>query len=154
MAERRPLALRVRAEADDLFSSVVPRGGRYRRTACRKRTSGTGGYAALFAASIAIYVLVRLVLNRYVTDMYSSTWGVGQELVNALYFTLIGASVYLNILAFDGLAGSRGALKPNVERALRWAAGASFTLYLTHQPMLVFASCLFPATRTTFPAGL
>ena len=76
-----------------------------------------------------------------------------------LYFLVLGWSLCLNIIGFTALSS----MVPNkllrlVGPSVRWAAGASFSLYLLHQPVMVCLAALSPfpnpsISRTLFVLG-
>lgn len=61
-----------------------------------------------------------------------------------LYYLSIALITSLNILAFVRLSDGRVVSLPRVANAVRWLAGASFTLYLTNEPLLVLAAAATP----------
>lgn len=67
-------------------------------------------------------------------------------LYNVAYYCLIGVITCIDILS-DGHVVER--LLPyatTVAKGVRWAAGASFTLYLVHLPILIMLRAVFPST--------
>lgn len=75
-----------------------------------------------------------------------------QELRNAVYFHVIGVCIAANIVAFHFMTQGWSVWSPAT--AIRWTAGASFTLYLVHQPIEVMISSLMPWIRSDFAYGL
>jgi peptidoglycan/LPS O-acetylase OafA/YrhL len=65
------------------------------------------------------------------------------ELSNFLYFSSIGVSVALSILAWNGLLGRRNVWPNTAQRAIKWFAGASFSLYLVHLPIIAMTTAFY-----------
>jgi peptidoglycan/LPS O-acetylase OafA/YrhL len=68
-----------------------------------------------------------------------------ETIFSFLYFVILGWSLCLNIIGYTALSS----IVPNkllhtVGPIVRWAAGASFSLYLLHQPILVCLAALSP----------
>ena len=98
----------------------------------------------LWAASISTLILFVDKIFIRPTDVFHS-WAAAQELRNLCYFYAIGVLVVVNIVSFDSFARGRRIWGAHLESGIRWAAGASFTLYLAHQPLEVLVSALFPS---------
>ena len=60
----------------------------------------------------------------------------GSRLLDYLYHYVIGLLFAINIAAFDAFGGRLRAPLGRIAGAVRWLAGASFTLYLFHLPLL------------------
>ena len=121
------------------YSSYAPK---WRRaTAC-----------AVYVSTFPLYAAICFVLSKQTGNMYT-TYDLLQEILNLGYFTAIGLLVAVNILAFDAVAGPRPVLGAKAAKTLRWLAGASFTLYLMHQPLLIMISSLIPSSRTSATVG-
>ena len=58
--------------------------------------------------------------------------------------TLVGAMATVHILGVWGLAKSWQSTGGSFERAVRWLAGASFSIYLVHYPVMQFADAALP----------
>lgn len=99
---------------------------------------------AIFVLTLPIYVYLRRYYGPMATTMYHG-FGVGQEVINLAYFHAIGLLVSLNILAFASLFGRLKPPPAPVGKAIRWTAGASFTLYLVHLPLLLMLRAAFPS---------
>jgi peptidoglycan/LPS O-acetylase OafA/YrhL len=87
------------------------------------------------------------------TDMYR-TYALTQEISNFAYFHILGVLVAINIVAFAAMTRNRRFWRPGLERKVRWAASASFTLYLAHQPIEVMISAVWPQCRDNLAYGL
>lgn len=68
-------------------------------------------------------------------------------LASAGYHLVIGLLVAAAIIALNIVTREKPAFAPSVARPAQWLAGASFTLYLLHQPLIAFAAA------TTSPAA-
>lgn len=109
--------------------------------------------AAIFTASILSYpVFVKLfgagTINAYHSD------SLAQMVASFGWFFGIGLIAAANLVGFAIL--SRGALiwPPRLIRIIRWAAGASFTLYLVHQPLLLCGLTIMPTAKSSFAVGM
>ncbi len=93
----------------------------------------------------SIFMLIVFVDKIFVrpTDIFH-TWPPIQELKNLFYFYTIGIIVVVNIIAFDSFAKGREIWTAWQGKAIKWIAGASFTLYLAHQPLEVLICALYP----------
>ena len=65
-----------------------------------------------------------------------------------LYYLTVAILFAGHILGFSMIASRSTAAVGRLEAAIRWVAGATFTLYLTHQPILICLAALSP-----WPAG-
>ena len=110
-------------------------------------------YLLLFALTVPCYFVWRHFLVGHTTSMFL-TFGLEQEAINVLYFTGVGLIVCVNILLFDKAVGSAPFWHARLADWIRWAAGASFTLYLVHEPTFALISSLIPSVRTSVSAGL
>jgi peptidoglycan/LPS O-acetylase OafA/YrhL len=99
---------------------------------------------AIFTASIIALLSVIFFRKIFHPTEFYITFAISQQVNNFYYYHLIGVCVAINIITFDRLADGRHIFNTPQEKWIRWAAGASFTLYLIHQPMEVFTSALFP----------
>ena len=107
-----------------------------------------GNYVKSFPAffmllflSLLSFLLPKIALTSMVSSMYK-TGSLSQEIVNFVYFTGIGLSIALNIVAMNFIFSKLPRLHSGVARGIRWVAGGSFTLYIAHQPILVMASAI------------
>lgn len=64
----------------------------------------------------------------------------------ALWSMVLGAAIGLHLLGVAALTrrGSRADRAPGLAKAVRWCAGASFSLYVTHYPSLHLFDALLP----------
>jgi len=85
--------------------------------------------------------LICVFLKRYVPlteTMYSVPDLTKESFYNWIYFTAVGIAFALSILGVDQLAPAISGVTRRIEPLVRWIAGGTFTLYLTHQPILMF----------------
>ena len=108
---------------------------------------------ALFVMTIPVYFLVKRTLEHWAWPMYEPA-SVPQLAMSFVYFALVGVIITINIVAFRRAAEGRGVFPAGLARAIRWLAGASFTLYLVHQPLLIMLTSLFPGLRTHMLGGV
>lgn len=113
----------------------------YRALASGRFNSTKAGIAAMLLSPIPALVGKKLcdLSGHPATNMYM-TWPPVTELYNFLYFSSIGVSIALSILAWNGLFGRMNVWPTTAQRAIRWFAGASFTLYLVHQPIIAMTT--------------
>ena len=107
----------------------------------------------LFSGTIISYFCFRHYVGNSVTGMYLP-YGVYQEIINFLYFMIIGMMLCFNIIFFDQIAGSAPFWNPILEKWIRWSAGASFTLYLIHEPIFALICSLFSSVQTSVPMAV
>jgi len=110
---------------------------------------------AFFVGSAALLILLFKALYKQITptDMYR-TYAFAQELSNFAYFHILGLLVMINIIAFAAMSRRRTLWPAWLASRIRWAAGASFTLYLVHQPIEVMISAVWPQCRENLAYGL
>jgi peptidoglycan/LPS O-acetylase OafA/YrhL len=108
---------------------------------------------ALFVMTIPVYFLVKRTLEHWAWPMYEPA-SVSQLAMSFVYFALVGVIITINIVAFRRAAEGRVVFPAGLARAVRWLAGASFTLYLVHQPFLIMLTSLFPGLRTHMLGGV
>ena len=90
--------------------------------------------------------VVRAGLANGVTGIYLNTT-VKVALANFFYFTAVGLMAGMSIVAVDCWCGEKKVFPGWVARAIRWAAGGSFTLYVVHQPLGILMSEFFRVGR-------
>lgn len=74
-------------------------------------------------------------------DVYRAVTRFSDEFV---WNTFVGALAFVHLLGVWGLAKTWQASGGAVERSVRWLAGASFSLYLVHYPVLQFVNSVVP----------
>lgn len=100
----------------------------------------------VFPATIIVYLLVKRTRETWAWPMYEQA-DPAQLAKSFAYFAVVGVLVAANIIAFRRAAEGRTVFPAGIARAIRWLAGASFTLYLVHQPFLIMLSSLFPGLK-------
>lgn len=99
---------------------------------------------AMIGASLLLFFSLKFFADRAATNMYE-TWSLSQEVINFVYFNLIGVAVVLHLIGTASLLYQAPVLFEKTGPAIKWLAGGSFTLYLVHQPLiLMFAAFLHP----------
>jgi peptidoglycan/LPS O-acetylase OafA/YrhL len=98
-----------------------------------------------FILPVIVYIFLWHKMAETVIPIYQLA-PLGQELWSFCFFTLTGILAAMNILAFHALVRDHAFWPDVAARWIRWAAGASFTLYLVHQPLIVAAAAIFPIT--------
>jgi peptidoglycan/LPS O-acetylase OafA/YrhL len=109
--------------------------------------------AGLVLAGAVLFVLVRFVALKHVDDIFVFN-GLQSFALSIAHFYLVGAAVALNILGTWLLTFERDIWSDSATRVIRWTAGASFTLYLMHLPILFAITAWFPQVRQTGPGLL
>lgn len=107
----------------------------------------------LFLFSILLYVLIRFGLNDFKQGMYAWT-GVERTLLSAVYFFCVGIAVAINIFAFSRIVRAIDLSMKSIESPIRWLAGATFTIYLTHEPLLIAFRALSNGVSPSPATGL
>jgi peptidoglycan/LPS O-acetylase OafA/YrhL len=105
----------------------------------------------LNVAAIALAYAAYRYLGAYATTMYLS-YDQTTELINFLYFNAVGLAVGLHLIGAAVFLERLPDLPETLGRPIQWLAGASFTIYLVHQPLLVVLSA-FEVTPATASAG-
>ena len=111
------------------------------RSSLYKRPNGALAFL-IYIASVLSYVIVAKHAGG-VGHMYVF-YGSSIEIRTVCYYSAIGIAIALNIIGFDMIAKRFGDLPRMITHIVRWAAGASFTLYLCHFPLLVLFAAAFP----------
>lgn len=109
--------------------------------------------AALFFAMPILYVFAWRNIAPMVNPMFwNITWS-AQSAATVLYFNLIGVLFGVHLMALHFLCArvpSITLMLKTIARPTQWIAGASFTLYLTHQPLLLMLAAVLPGDRYGF----
>ncbi|MEG3084238.1 acyltransferase [Sphingomonas sp. PB2P12] len=103
---------------------------------------------AAFVATILAYFVVKRMLEHWAWPMYDEA-DLAQLVKSFVYFALVGGLVTVNIVAFRRATEGRTIFPAQLASAIRWLAGASFTLYLVHQPFFVMVASVFPKLRAS-----
>jgi peptidoglycan/LPS O-acetylase OafA/YrhL len=101
------------------------------------------GGLALFLVGPLAYVLLKFDIGHGFYRMFEPI-SLRDLAHGAAYYFLIGCAVGANIIGFDRLIGERRIWPAAAERAIRWLAGGSFTLYLVHLPLLIMIRATCP----------
>lgn len=110
------------------------------------------GVAALCALS-----LLALGWRRWAGGLASPLfeWSEPQRLAASMgYYIVLGLLVAAAIVIFVATAQGRPIWPPVLERAVRYCAGASFTLYIMHLPVMVLIAALLPGMVATVPGAV
>ena len=124
----------------------------YRHIRAGKVTISKWLALAAFVTTIPGYFLVKRTMEHWAWPMYEPA-SVSELAKSFVYFALVGVVITVNIVAFRRAAEGRTVFPAGLARAIRWLAGASFTLYLVHQPFLIMLTSLFPGLRTHLLGG-
>jgi peptidoglycan/LPS O-acetylase OafA/YrhL len=107
----------------------------------------------VYICSLALYLLLWATVRHHVTSIYL-TYDLGQEIKNTAYYLLVGVIAAINLASFRFMTGNNITLPRNLTVAIRWLAGASFTLYLAQQPILVFFHVIMTKYNLSTIAGV
>ncbi|MEM1200963.1 MAG: acyltransferase [Pseudomonadota bacterium] len=99
-------------------------------------------YGLCLAIGLPVALLAGMsVLTGLEVDTYRAVTRYSDEFV---WNTLVGMLATMHLLGVWGLAKSWELSGGVVQRVIRWLAGASFSLYLVHYPVLQFADAALP----------
>lgn len=99
---------------------------------------------ALFATTFLIYVVMNHFWGPHAVVPILAHGSLRAEAVAFAYALGIGCVMSLNILLFDCALHGRDIWNDRLTRAIRWFAGATFTIYIVHQPIVIFIRGTFP----------
>ncbi|MFC0202802.1 acyltransferase family protein [Novosphingobium soli] len=109
-------------------------------------------------ASLASILLLALAWRRWVAFVAVPLfeWPDSAALLASLaYYLVLGMLVALAIVVFGATAPVDRSIWPRgMERIIRYCAGASFTIYIAHLPVMVLLAALWPGTLAHTAAGL
>lgn len=97
-------------------------------------------YVLAFLATPLMYYINRHYLDRYTQMMFDPVGWNAKTFATVLYFHLIGLIFCINLFCFHQLAERTQAVNRLAAlgaRPIQWIAGATFTLYLAHQPVVL-----------------
>jgi peptidoglycan/LPS O-acetylase OafA/YrhL len=117
----------------------------------------------LFLASVPLYGLFQhyemtAYASRLLLDWVGPQWH--RQFVFSREFTtdyLLALIIAANFIGFRGIAEQFGWILLKIERPIRWLAGFTFSLYILHQPLLLFYAAVFngnPGTPLFYMAVL
>lgn len=102
------------------------------------------GIALLFL-SISGYLCLKINIPGVVNAYHFEN--VRQMLQSAAWFYIVGALTIMNLVGFSATFGKVDIWPAKLKKFIAWAAGGSFTLYLTHQPIMLLGLAVFPGAR-------
>jgi peptidoglycan/LPS O-acetylase OafA/YrhL len=96
---------------------------------------------AIFLATPVLYAVAKLSLHDLKHPIF--IWqGFASCAESLLYYTVIALIAALNIFSFSRVFQNLDFVPARAANAVRWVAGASFTLYLTNEPLFVLAKAM------------
>lgn len=104
----------------------------------------------LFFATAGLYLLARRYSAPLTQSMFLPVGLNMKTLMTVLHFHFIGLLFCLNLISFQLMATRLGwiaALAQKWKKQIQWLAGATFTLYLAHQPLLLMSLAINPLER-------
>jgi len=113
------------------------------------RLSRSAGWV-LFAGSLAAWCAYQAWGQAYVESLAGAASIAHGP--NLLEDYLIGTLFIGHIIGFHAISGNVAALAGWVQKPIRWAAGATFTIYLLHVPVAQFLATLLPWPPSAWPA--
>jgi len=119
------------------------------------RLTGLGQAPArlLLALVLLTMLAVRRVAGALAFPMFE--WAsISDQMGSSAYYLILGVLIGATILLFDRCFGDDSVWPDALAKAVRYFAGASFTLYLVHLPLLSLASVAVPATRQSIGASI
>lgn len=78
----------------------------------------------------------------------------GAVLASMGYYIVLAALTAALVVLFAACAPERRIWPKGFERAVRYCAGASFTLYIAHLPVMVLIAAIWPGSMTSTVSGL
>lgn len=108
---------------------------------------------ALVLISATSYLLAHETVGSHVESVFRVT-SVASVLVSFGYFFFVAVLTAAVILGLDLALWDTDCWSRPVADGIKWLAGGSFTLYLTHQPLLLFWGAVFPTLRGWFGGSL
>lgn len=94
---------------------------------------------------LALLAVGYAVWNGHTPGPMQAAWlSTNRAVSAAIYHLVIGLFAASAIVALGIVTSGRAPFKPRLARPGQWLAGASFTLYLLHLPLIYFAAALLP----------
>jgi peptidoglycan/LPS O-acetylase OafA/YrhL len=121
-----------------------------------KRLSSLGWWLVL-VVTVGLYAGLRAVAHyhpAWKSNMFEPFFFSRLYLMQVTYFTSVGLLVAASIIAVANLAGPFSVVARVAGKQIRWLAGATFTLYLLHQPILLMLVSVFPGDPATLGRAL
>lgn len=112
--------------------------------------ASTGVAIATFASTGILYLLARKYSAPLTQSMFLPVGLNMKTVMTVLHFHFIGLLFCLNLLSFHVLSKRMAwipALTQKWKKQIQWTAGATFTLYLAHQPLLLMSLAVNPFER-------
>lgn len=112
--------------------------------------AGFWAWAALFVTLPLAYLVVRYIWEKSLQPMFWPVDFNSKTGVTVAYFNFVGSLFAVSILAFYKMARSSSAIEgfmAKIARPVQWLAGATFTLYLAHQPIILALATIMPGER-------
>ena len=109
-----------------------------------------GAWAALFVAMPITYLVVRCYWETSLQSMFLPIGFNPKTYASILYFNFVGSLFAVSILAFYKMARLSSVIEEfmaRIARPVQWLAGATFTLYLAHQPIILALTTIMPGER-------
>ncbi len=113
-----------------------------------RQLSRAGGWVCLVLSIVGGYLYIHYNIGQFGWD-YVKSW-VGEDLHRELSFSrqfitdyYLGAVLALHFVGMRVLLANTEQVAPNLEKPIRYLAGATFSIYLYHQPLLWFFSAVF-----------
>ena len=131
--------------------------GLYGHRVCATRRLGRRAGWLLCLGSLAIWIAYETCARPFVAALIPIPALLRRPSLVEDY--IVGALFIAHIVGFDAISPALAALVARVQRPIRWAAGATFTIYLLHLPVAQFLSTQVPwppaswATRATLFGG-
>lgn len=107
---------------------------------------GFSAAVALWLGSFALFALTQILLPGR-NPLWQPFALDGSRLLDYFYHYVVGLLFALNIAAFDAFCEALRAPLARIAGAVRWLAGASFTFYLFHLPLLNVIAAWSPWAR-------
>lgn len=116
-----------------------------------------GRWLAFYLATPILCVCLKLAYRKIGFDalpMYMSFEASREMLISVSYFYVIGILFSANIVAFSVISRAPLviAIVKRAAKPVRWFAGATFTMYLAHQPILIAAVSVAAGHQTKLSA--
>lgn len=111
----------------------------------RRRPVSTGMGIAILCGLATTALVLRRVYGSLASPLFE--WPVAAALVPSMsYYLALCAVLAAAIVVFAATVGDRRFWPATAERAIRYCAGASFTLYIMHVPLMLLIAAIWPAT--------
>jgi peptidoglycan/LPS O-acetylase OafA/YrhL len=109
----------------------------------RHRFNPTLGWCAFIGAPIAFFAL-HYAIGSAVPGIFAPFEFTWLRFASALYFTALGLLFAIHLLGFNAVSSSFADFLRSHANRIRYVAGATFTLYLFHLPLMLFTAACAP----------